>query len=413
MNRIRERYQEKFYRGYLWYTALETELLFFVVCDAMFLTEVKQLPMKMVSLLTFLSLLFSLLIQYPLLKWINRVGTRTAVRAGSIAFMLSAVCITFSPGFAMVAAGGFLKCIGHTLGAMGVAVLKNRLTKDHMDDQYAAYQSDANSASSFVMMVTSLLCGGLFRINAYYPMYACIFLSVAGIFVSYQITQEDDSTKEIGPADDLIKYTAAGRSATAGIGILVLASFAIFTAITGTGLSYAKLNIQAVLSKEDPAYIVSLISVISTAVFLLRLLSNLLMGNLYTRIRDRVYLITSGLLAAGVGLMLFPWFMDSGNKAVLLCTGYLLMAFTRDPYITFIQGISLEKGEKERQQSMLIALNSAKKAGSLILAASGTLLLAKWTIVSVMILMIAAALINVLMCGRLYFSRINSTFPTS
>lgn len=53
MNRIRERYQEKFYRGYLWYTALETELLFFVVCDAMFLTEVKQLPMKMVSLLTF------------------------------------------------------------------------------------------------------------------------------------------------------------------------------------------------------------------------------------------------------------------------------------------------------------------------------------------------------------------------
>ena len=82
------------------------------------------------------------------------------------------------------------------------------------------------------------------------------------------------------------------------------------------------------------------------------------------------------------------------------------MAFTRDPYITFIQGISLEKGEKERQQSMLIALNSAKKAGSLILAASGTLLLAKWTIVSVMILMIAAALINVLMCGRLYFSRI-------
>ena len=104
--------------------------------------------------------------------------------------------------------------------------------------------------------------------------------------------------------------------------------------------------------------------------------------------------------------MLFPWFMDSGNKAVLLCTGYLLMAFTRDPYITFIQGISLEKGEKERQQSMLIALNSAKKAGSLILAASGTLLLAKWTIVSVMILMIAAALINVLMCGRLYFSRI-------
>ena len=57
-----ERYRDGFYRNYLIYTGLETDLLFFVVCDAMFLTKVKHLTLVQYSRVTFLSLLFSLLI---------------------------------------------------------------------------------------------------------------------------------------------------------------------------------------------------------------------------------------------------------------------------------------------------------------------------------------------------------------
>ena len=85
-----ERYRDGFYRNYLIYTGLETDLLFFVVCDAMFLTKVKHLTLVQYSRVTFLSLLFSLLIQYPLLKCINRMGNRKTVRAGSIFMLLSA-----------------------------------------------------------------------------------------------------------------------------------------------------------------------------------------------------------------------------------------------------------------------------------------------------------------------------------
>ena len=56
-----ERYRDGFYRNYLIYTGLETDLLFFVVCDAMFLTKVKHLTLVQYSRVTFLSLLFSLL----------------------------------------------------------------------------------------------------------------------------------------------------------------------------------------------------------------------------------------------------------------------------------------------------------------------------------------------------------------
>ena len=74
MRDIGRKLNDSFYRGYLLYTALETELLFYVVCDVMFLTQVKGLTMEQVSQITFLSLAFSLVILYPLLKFINLAG---------------------------------------------------------------------------------------------------------------------------------------------------------------------------------------------------------------------------------------------------------------------------------------------------------------------------------------------------
>ena len=118
MLELKERFKDSFYRNYLWYTALETELLFFVVCDAMFLTQAKQLTVEQVSQITFLSLAFSLLIQYPLFRFVNRCGNGISVRVGSLSFLLSSVCITFATGYYMVLVGGFLKCIGHTLNFM-------------------------------------------------------------------------------------------------------------------------------------------------------------------------------------------------------------------------------------------------------------------------------------------------------
>ena len=189
MNELKEKLRDPFYRRYLWYTALETELLFYVVCDVTFLTQVKQITMEQVSRITFISLVISLLIQYPLLKFINHAGSRTAVRLGSMAFLLSSVLITFAPGYFTILAGGILKCIGHTLNTMGTAIMKNHLKENRHEDQFVSFQSDANSAASLLMMVTSFLSGVLYRINAYYPMFACIALCFAGIAASFLISR--------------------------------------------------------------------------------------------------------------------------------------------------------------------------------------------------------------------------------
>ena len=394
---VKERYREKFYRGYLLYTALETDLLLWVVFDVTFLMEVKKLSADEVSLITFLSLGFSILIQYPLLKVINRIGNKAAVRTGSILFLLSALCFALAPGFWVILSGGFLKCIAHTLNAMGPALLKNRLEKDDRADQYVAYQSDANSAVALTMMLTSLICGFLFEIYAYLPMIVCILFGLLGVFVSFAISRDESASNEITEADSLKKIIDGRKNAGIRSRVLMLVSFAVFTALTGTGLSYVKMNTQSVLMDKDPGYIVMLLGVVSTLVYFLRILSNTVMKKKYARYKEYSMAIAAILLIAGLLMQAAIWPFITGHTEVILSVGYLLIAFVRDPYVTFAQSVSLKSADPQRQQSMLIALNGAKKAGALALSAAGTLVLKNSGISSVMMIMTVAASANLVL----------------
>ncbi len=400
------------YIGYLGYTALETDLLFFMVCDTIFLTQAKGVSMARVSLLTFLSLVFSLLMQYPLLKWIGKVGSQRAVRAGSLAFLLSAVCITFAPNYAVILLGGLLKCIGHTLGAVGAVILKNRLSQEGSEDQYVVCQSDANGLTALVMFVTALSCGALFRRNDYYPMYVCILCSLVGVGMTYWFSRGD-------AAADEIRLSAAAESTQGqqsffrrrSDAAVLFTSFAVFTALTGVGLSYAKLHLQAVLSDRGSDYAVMLLSFTAAALYLLRFLSNLLMRSSYRRVGNRTLLVVSVLLLAGMLLQLAPRIPLLVHPAFVLCAGYLLLAFVRDPYITLIQNIALAEAEADpcRQQSMLIKLNSVKKLSALILSAAATLLMYRFTSYAVILVMTLAAAANLALCIRVARFRVTET----
>ena len=396
MSSIKGRYRGRFYRSYLLYTALETDLLFFAVCDATFLTQVKHLSAEQVSLVTFLSILLSLAVQYPLLKLINRIGNKAAVRAGSVFFLLASILITFSPNFIVLLAGGFLECIGYAFNSIGVAVLKNRLKAEHREDKYVQYQSEANGAASFMMMLSALSCGLLFRINNYFPMYACILLCLAGVAVSFILTASETGSGEIKPASGIKEAEGGQKKAWRIYGALIVISFALFSTVTGTGLAYARLNFHELLDDRTSESVVMLISMTASCIYFFRLLSNLVLQKVYLKVRNRTMLIVSALLLIGLWLQFLPWVSETKNTALMLCAGYLLMAFVRDPFTTIIQNLSLTSSEVQRQQKMLVALNAARKAGSLTLSALATLLLKHTDLSAIMMLMVAATAVNLL-----------------
>ena len=405
MGAFRQRYRERFYRGFLAYNALEDDLLFYVVCDTLFLTQVKGLSMEQVSLLIFLSIALSLLAQYPLLKWANKAGNKIAVRAGAAAFAVSALLITFSSAFPLLLLGGFVKCIGHTLNSLGTAVLKNHLVREGKGDLYVVYASDANSAASLLTLVTSLSCGALYAIDPYVPMAACIAFSFVGVGSAFWITRGEEAAGAVGPldGDSATKRPALARASSRNLSsFLLMASFALFTALSGIGQSYERLNFQAVLADMDPAQVAMILSVIASAIHVARIVANTVLGAIYAKVGDVLVAIASGLLVAGVLLQFLPWATGPASAVVLLCAGYLVVCFLYDPYCTLIQNGYLKRGGTKEHQSALIMLNAAKKVGALALSAVATVLMDAGGEFAVMGLLLCCAILCMAMTCALF-----------
>ena len=426
MGALRQRYRERFYRGFLAYNALEDDLLFYVVCDTLFLTQVKGLSMEQVSLLIFLSIALSLLVQYPLLKWANRVGNKVAVRSGAVAFSASALLITFPSAFPLLLLGGFVKCIGHTLNSLGTAVLKNHLVGQGKGDLYVVYASDANSAASLLTLVTSLACGALYAIDPYVPMAACIVFSFVGVASAFWITRAEGSAVAAAPRPASAEGPACTASAATSVGgpvdgnlatmssvparasgrnlfsFLLMASFALFTALSGIGQSYERLNFQAVLASMDPAQVAMILSVIASAIHVARIAANTVLGAIYAKAGDVLIAVASGLLVVGVLLQFLPWVTGSAGAVVLLCAGYLVVCFLYDPYCTLIQNGYLKRGGTKEHQSALIMLNAAKKVGALALSAVATVLMNAGGEFAVMGLLLCCAILCMAMTCALF-----------
>ena len=118
----------------------------------------------------------------------------------------------------------------------------------------------------------------------------------------------------------------------------------------------------------------------------------------YNLVRERAIIIVSILMLAGLLLQMLPWVIPAVNIAAVLLIGYLMQAFVRDPFTTLVQNITLDADDKCRQQSMLVALNGAKKGGSLFLAAVCTVIIRHGIILHAMSMMAAMAFINILLC---------------
>ena len=180
------------------------------------------------------------------------------------------------------------------------------------------------------------------------------------------------------------------------MGIPLLVSFGIVTAITGMGLSYARINFQDVVSfRFDSAGTMEQLGFIMFLVFLFRMLSNILMAEFFARFKKWIFIGLHLLLVLALVMQILPWMRQPSTlMVVLVAIGYLMTAFVRDPYMTAVQNDSLLTADKDKQQENLIVLNAIRKVGALLLSGGCTLMLREMSIMPVMVLMAAMAALS-------------------
>ena len=185
------------------------------------------------------------------------------------------------------------------------------------------------------------------------------------------------------------------------LGLPLLVSFGLLTAMTGIGLSYARINFQEALTlKIDLTQTLKLLGVVSFLVYLFRFLSNVLMSKFFSRLGRRLYLALQLVLAVSLAFQILPWVCrPTAPTLFLLSLGYLGMSFVRDPYVTAVQNESLLVEDPIKRQSNMVTLNFVKKVGALFLSTVFTLMLKGTSISSVMVAMCTLAAVSLFLAA--------------
>lgn len=394
-----ERKLNRFVKLYPWFAGLTGDLLFYIAIDTLFLTAVKELSAAQIVSLTTVSTVACIILQFPLLWIIQRIGNTASVRLGSLLLLLASVSITFGRSYLWIAAGRVMHGMAAVFNSASYVALENNLELMDKSEDYLRVRTAGTTVYSVITMVISFVASQMFNWNHYLPMYGCIATCAAGFVLSFFLEDRSKYNKIVPK-----KAAKTGKLPLGKLILLTIFVFGLFYPIVQNGQSDGKLFIQQQLlldfSLEETSLIIGVMLVVSRIV---RVFSNLVFPKVYRKLNAKVGILLPVLLLSSVALMLFgsliPWTV---LKIVVMSIGYIIILFIRDPFRLYIQDVVLARTQREHHQTLLTTMEFAVKVGTAATSFCFTLVLLEHTMLEVMGIMLLIGIIEVLLSVRLY-----------
>ena len=390
---------KRYVKLYPWFHGLTGDLLFYIAIDTLFFTSVKDLSAAQIVSLTTVSTVACILLQFPVLWLIHRIGNTASSRISALLLLLSSVSITFGGSYLWIAAGRVMHGVSLMFHSVTYVALENNLELMGRSEDYLKVRTAANTVYSVITMVISFVASPMFNWNHYLPMYGCITTCAIGFVLSFFMVDHSKYNK--------IRHKKTEKKQKLPLGKLILLTilvFGLFYPIVQNGQSDGKLFIQQHLlldfSLDDTSLIIGVILCVSRIV---RVISNLLFPRFYRRYKEKMSVILPAFLCSSIALMLFgsliPWV---SLKILVMAIGYVIILFIRDPFRLVIQDVVLNRTDREYHQTLLTIMEFAVKIGTAATSFCFTLVLLEHTMMEVMSITLIIVIIEVLLSIRLY-----------
>ncbi len=389
----------RFSKIYPWYSGFTADLLFYIAIDTLFLTAVKNFsPVQIVSL-TAVSKIACILLQFPLLAVIQRIGNTASLRLSALFMLLSSLFITFGPSYYLVALGKIFHDIAVIFRNVATVTLKNNLDLVGKKDRFIKLRTDANTVYAVITMLISFVASLMFNCNNYLPMFGCITTCVIGLLLSFFMVDYSKYNKISSERKNKkikLKFTK--------FIILTLIVYGMYYSLVGIGQTDGKLFIQQHLlidfDIEETALIIGAVVCISR---IIRVFSNVVFARLYEKYIAKVGIILSVLLCLSMGFMLFGSFIHIVVlKIITMSLGYLIILFIRDPFRLFIEDVVFNNTAKEFHQTLITMLALITQVVTSGMTLGFTFLLLKFPLLIEIVILFVIALIEIILCVRLY-----------
>lgn len=383
---------------YPWYWAFEGDLLFYIAVDTLFLTAVKNFSQAQIVSLASVSTFVCILLQFPILGIIRKIGNTASVRYGGFCLLLSAVLITAGPNYWVVVLGRVFHEVAGIFRSASVVALENCLDNTGDRDDFVKIRARGNTIYAIITMLISFVASLMFNYNHYLPMIGCITTCLIGFVLSFFIVDHTKYNKLNYNQNKKVKIQYNKFV------ILAIAAFGLFYPVVTSGQSEGKLFIQqnllAELSLDDTSLIIGAILCVSRIV---RVVSNILLVRIYEKCRAKMGILLTFSLGLSIAFLLFGSFITPlFIKIIIMALGYVIILFIRDPFKLYIQDILFDYTPKEQHQTLLTLMEFAVKIGTAGTGFIFTLVLLKYSLTVVMAISLFVAIVEIVLSLWLY-----------
>ena len=348
----------RFIKLYPLYYGLVGDLLFYIAIDTLFLTSSKSFSASEIVSLSAISQLVCVLLQFPILLLIKKIGNTASVRLGALCILLSSLFITFGKSYYFVLLGIMIHEVDIILLNASVVALENNLDLVGRRGDFVRVRTAGDTAYSVITMIIAFVVGYMFNLNHYLPMIGCVTTCAIGFVLSFFM-------KDYSNYNKILVEKKKGRvKITYGKTILLMVLlFSGAYALMISGQTNGKLFIQETslldFDIDKTALIISAIVCVSR---IIRVISNISFPKIYRRYNKKLGVALPTLLGVAMCCMVFGSFIPQVTvKIVMMALGYSLILFIRDPYKIFTQDVILDSTPKEQHQTLLVLLSMGTK----------------------------------------------------
>ena len=392
----------RFLKVFPWYSGLSSDLLFYIAIDTLFLTLVKNFSAEEIVSLSSLSQLICVLLQFPVLFIIKKIGNTASVRTGAFFMLFSAVLISFGKSYYIVLLGRIAHDVSVIFRSASIVALENNLELLDREGDFVRYRTSANTVYAVITMLISFVASYMFNLNNYLPMICCITTCAMGFVLSLFMK-------------DCSSYNRVSHKKKSGVKVKIhynkiiiisIILYAFFYSIVTNGQSEGKLFIQQqVLLDFDVEQTSLIIGAILCVSRVIRVISNIVFEKLYKKYLHKMGVVLPALLGTSIGLLLLGSFIPHIIvKILVMSVGYVIILFIRDPFRLYMQDVIFANTPKEQHQTLLTVLEFGVKIATAGIGLSFSAILLSYPMLVVIAIMFVIALMEIVLSIILYRS---------
>ena len=365
------------------------DLIFFIAINTLFLTTVKGLNSSEINLITTIGVLSALIAYLLIYRIINKIGNTFSIKLGTFLLLIAAILFTFSSNIILFALAEILYEVSFVFKSVEQVVLNNNLVYQNKANDFIKIKTKATTIYSFVTMVATLISGFLFNINPYLPMIICILICLISFFMSHFIYEIDFENASSNNKKTKTKFNK-----------IMIMTILVFGLVYGT-LAVCQTNdklfiqyeLQEFLNEKNVAFVMSIILFLSR---ISRLLSNLIFGKVYDKLKDKtLYIIYFGLLASVMSFIFGKILFSPMKSYIIMTIGFVIVLALRDPTENILSNILLQNTKKKDKEKAILYFQFTRRLVVFILSLLATIILAKYELIYLYIILLFFVLIYI------------------